>query len=53
MTVKKYKVVYWNNGNRLVKNIEAPNIVAARYNFYMSTACDDIISVTEITDNVV
>lgn len=46
--MKKYKITYWNNGNILVKTVEAENEKQALYIFYTTTACDDIKTVEEI-----
>lgn len=46
--MKKFKITYWNNGNILVKTVEAWNESEAIYRFYTTTACDDIKTVEEI-----
>ena len=46
--MKTYKIVYWNNGNILVKKIDAKSKAEAEYLFYMTTACDDIKTISEI-----
>ena len=50
--MKKYKITYWNNGDIRIKTVEAENIKDAQYQFYMSTACDDIKEIKEVTDDV-
>lgn len=50
--MKTYKIVYWINGNKLVKKQKADNMRQAEMLFYVSTACDDIISIEEVTENV-
>jgi hypothetical protein len=46
--MKKYKIVYWHNGNKCVKEIEATNAEQARLLFYMAIPQSDIISVKEV-----
>ena len=46
--MNKYKITYWNNGNICVAETEAESIVQARYWFFMSVPCDDIISIEQI-----
>lgn len=48
----KYKITYCKNGDRLIKTVEAESRVEAKIRFYMSTLCDDIISIEEVKDNV-
>lgn len=50
--MKKYIITYWNNGDIRQKTVEAENIKEAQYQFYMSTACDDIKEIKEVTDDV-
>lgn len=46
--MKQFKITYWNNGDILVKEIEAENKEQSQYLFYMSTPCDDIKSIEAI-----
>lgn len=48
--MKKYRIIYWYNGNKLVATTEAETLERARYSFEMCVPNDDIIEITEIKD---
>ncbi|MGN0805252.1 MAG: hypothetical protein ACI4MS_07705 [Candidatus Coproplasma sp.] len=48
--MKKYRIVYWYNGNKLVATTEAADEFTARYLFEMYVPNDDVIEITEIKD---
>ena len=50
--MKKYKITYWLNGNKLVATTEAPDELQARYFFEMCVPNDDVISIEEVTEDV-
>lgn len=48
--LKKFKVIYWLNGNKCVAEIEAYSKYDAKKRFYFSHSCDDIIRIEEVTE---
>lgn len=48
--LKKYKVVYWNNGNKCVAEVDAYSKYDAKKRFYLKYPCDDIIRVEEVAE---
>ena len=48
--LKKYKVFYWNNGNKKVAEVEAFSKYNAKQRFYLTYPCDDIIRIEEVTE---
>ncbi|MGN0805362.1 MAG: hypothetical protein ACI4MS_08270 [Candidatus Coproplasma sp.] len=48
--MKKYRIVYWNNGNKRVFELEAENLLQARVVFEMYCPNDDIIEIKEKQD---
>lgn len=48
--LKKYKVVYWHNGNKCVLEIDAYSRYNAKTRFYLHHPCDDIIKVEEVVE---
>lgn len=48
--MKKYKVIYWHNGNKKVDEIEASSKYNAKVRFYLSHPCDDIIRIEEVVE---
>ena len=46
--MKRYKVIYWNNGNVQTVTIEAQTTKDALYSFYMNYAHDDVIRIEEV-----
>ena len=46
--MKEFKITYWNNGNIHVATTEAETVEKARYWFYLTVPCDDIISIEEV-----
>lgn len=46
--MKKYLVVYWNNGNKLHITIEAASAEQAKISLYIFHNADDIISIAEV-----
>jgi hypothetical protein len=48
--LKKYKVYFWNNGNKNVEEIEAYSKYNAKARFYLLHPCDDIIRIEEVTE---
>ena len=47
---KKFKVVYWLNGNKCVKEIEAFSKYDAKQRFYLTETADDIIRIEEVKE---
>lgn len=48
--LKKFKVIYWLNGNQYVKEVEAYSKYNAKQRFYLTTSADDIIRIEEVTE---
>ena len=48
--LKKFKVVYWSNGNKCVAEVEAYSKYNAKKRFYLTHSCDDIIRIEEVTE---
>lgn len=48
--LKKFKVIYWNNGNKCVAEVEAYSKYDAKRRFYMTYPCDDIIRIEEVAE---
>lgn len=48
--MRKYKIVYWHNGNKKVEEIEAASKYNAKTRFYLSHPADDIIRIEEVTE---
>lgn len=46
--MKKYEVKYQQNNNILLEVVEAPNMKAAMYNFYMEHIGVDILEIKEV-----
>ena len=47
---RKFKVIYWLNGNQCVKEIEAASKYEAKMRFYLTQAADDIIRIEEVKE---
>lgn len=47
---KKFKVVFWLNGNILTTEIEACSKYDAKQRFYLTTSADDIIRIEEVKE---
>lgn len=45
--MKKYTIKYQENNNILLEVVEAPNMKAARFNFYMEHIGVDILDIKE------
>lgn len=45
--MKKYKIIYWQNGDKKEMTVEAEDIKNARYVFYMYIPNGDIISIID------
>ncbi len=50
--MKKWKIVYWLNGNKKVKIIEAETKVKAICILLFNNDCDGLDSAHEVTDDV-
>ena len=50
--MRKFKVIYWHNGNKCVEEIEARSKYNAKARFYLNHPHDDIIRIEEVTENV-
>lgn len=50
MLKRKFKVIYWLNGNQCVKEIEASSKYEAKQRFYFTTVADDIIRIEEVKE---
>lgn len=50
VTLKTWKITYWNKGNKRVAKIQAPSKYAAKNRFYLAYPFDDIISIEEVTE---
>lgn len=48
--LKKFKVIYWHNGNRKAAIIEATSRYNAKLKFYFAYAYDDIIRIEEVVE---
>lgn len=47
---RKYKVIYWLNGNQCVKEVEAFSKYDAKRVFYLTNSADDIIRIEEVKE---
>lgn len=47
---KKFKVVFWLNGNKHTTEIEAYSKYDAKKRFYLTAAADDIIRIEEVKE---
>ena len=50
--MKTFKIVYFSNGNTKVKEIQATSEYNARLQFMLTQTHDDIVSISEVTDDV-
>ena len=50
--MRKFKIVYWQNGNKRVEEIEAYSKYNAKTRFYLNNPHADIIRIEEVTENV-
>ena len=48
--LRKYKVTYWLNGDKRVKELLASSKYNAKMRFYLTEKADDIISIEEVTE---
>ena len=48
--LRRFKVVYWHNGNKCVAEIEAYSKYNAKARFYMAHPTDDIIHIEEVDE---
>ena len=48
--LKKFKITYWLDGNKRVKEILATSKYNAKMRFYLHYKADDIISIEEVTE---
>lgn len=48
--LKKFKVYYWQNGNKKVAEVEAFSKYNAKSRFYLNYSADDIIRIEEVTE---
>lgn len=47
---RKFKVIYWLNGNQCEKEIIADSKYDAKMRFYLTTSADDIIRIEEVKE---
>lgn len=50
--MKKYKIIYWLNGDLKVTKIEATSKYNAKMRFYLTEQADDIVRIEEVTEDV-
>lgn len=48
--LKKFKVTYWLDGDKRVKEVLAASKYNAKMRFYLTEQADDIISIEEVTE---
>jgi hypothetical protein len=48
--MRKFKVYYWRNGNKMIEEIEAYSRYDAKVRFYLLHPADDIIRIEEVTE---
>ena len=48
--MRKFKVYYWCNGNKIVEEIEAFSKYNAKTRFYLLHPADDIIRIEEVVE---
>lgn len=48
--MRKFKVYYWHNGNKMIEEIEAYSKYNAKARFYLLHPADDIIRIEEVTE---
>lgn len=48
--MRKFKVYYWFNGNKMIEEIEAYSRYDAKARFYLLHPADDIIRIEEVTE---
>lgn len=48
--LRKYKVTYWLDGSKRVKEILASSKYNAKMRFYLTEKADDIISIEEVAE---
>lgn len=48
--LKKFRVIYWLNGNQCVKEVEAYSKYDAKKRFYFTTSADDIVRIEEVKE---
>lgn len=47
---RKFRVIYWLNGNKKVKEVEAFSKYDAKRVFYITNSADDIIRIEEVRE---
>jgi hypothetical protein len=50
--VKKYKITYWQGGNKKTLTLQASSIYDARLHFYLKYSAYDIASIEEVKGDV-
>lgn len=48
--LRKFKITYWLDGNKRVKEVLAASKYNAKMRFYLAEKADDIISIEEVTE---
>ncbi len=48
--LRKFKITYWLDGNKKVKEVLAASKYDAKKRFYLTEQADDIISIQEVTE---
>lgn len=50
MNIRKFRVIYWLNGEKKVQEVEAFSKYHAKLTFSLKFTCDDIIRIEEVTE---
>lgn len=48
--LRKFKITYWLDGDKKVKEVLASSKYNAKTRFYLTEKADDIISIEEVTE---